>query len=383
MGFLSFLLKNLFRRKVRSALTSLGIAVAVGTMVALMGIADGLERSSVQSFSGRGVDLVVVAAGVPDQLNSDLDERLGEQIQHLPGVKKVTSGLLELVELQKGNNVMNVLIQGWKPDSFNFDDLEILSGRRLQASDHRAAMLGATLAKNLNKQVGGEVTIQGEEFKVIGTYQSFSVFDNGSAVVDLAELQALMARKNSVTGFSVILDHAPGRGADIEAVREQIKELKDERGRPAGLSALPTQEYVSSSMHIRVVHAMAWIVTAIAVIIGAIGMLNTMIMSVFERTREIGILRAIGWRKPRVVRMILGEAVLLSLTGAALGSLAAVALTRWLTTFPAASGFLEGKIAPLVVAEGMVMAVLVGLIGGLYPAIRAAQLLPTEALRHE
>jgi len=128
---------------------------------------------------------------------------------------------------------------------------------------------------------------------------------------------------------------------------------------------------------------MAWVTSVIAVIIGAISTLNTMIMSVLERIREIGILRAVGWRKMRVVRMILGEAVVLTAIGAVIGTITAIILTRVLSTFPAVSGFIEGKIGPTAIGKGLLMALAVGLIGGLYPAYRASQLLPTEALRHE
>src|SRR5205823_5176456 len=107
-----------------------------------------------------GVDLVVVAAGVPNQLNSDLDEHIGNRIRQLPGVRVVTPGLLELVEFEKGNSVVSVFIQGWQADNPGFTDLEIRAGRRLEANDGKVAMLGADVADNLKKQVGDTVEIQ-------------------------------------------------------------------------------------------------------------------------------------------------------------------------------------------------------------------------------
>src|SRR5262249_28286074 len=129
MLFITLLMKNLFRRKVRSVLTLVGVAVAVGTMVALLGIAYGFEEASVRSFAGHGTDLVVVAAGVPDQLNSNLDETIGQRIRRIPGVRDVTPGLVEVVEVQKGNTATSVVVHGWEPGSFLFNNLEIQSGR--------------------------------------------------------------------------------------------------------------------------------------------------------------------------------------------------------------------------------------------------------------
>ena len=383
MRFLTLILKNLARRKVRSALTVVGVAVAVGTLVALLGIAHGFEHTAVESFTSRGIDIVVIEAGKPDQLQSELDESLGDHIRALPGVKAVGAGLLELVAFRKGDSDINVLIQGWEPDGVLFDHLEVVSGRKFQPGDGPSALLGVTAAQNLGKQVGDALDLQGEEFKVVGVYKSHDLVNDGAVTVLLPELQRLMVRYKRVTGFSVILDPHRDPGITAESVCARIRELPDERGRRGRIAALPTLDYVKGSAHIRIAHAMSWLTSAIALVIGAVGMLNTMIMAVFERTKEIGILRAIGWRRSRIVRMILGEALLLSLTGAALGTLGAVGLTRWLSTFPQVSGFVAGRIYPAVVGQGFLMALLVGLLGGFYPAVRAARLLPTEALRHD
>ncbi len=128
---------------------------------------------------------------------------------------------------------------------------------------------------------------------------------------------------------------------------------------------------------------MAWVTSAMALVIGAVGMLNTMVMSVFERTNEIGILRAIGWRRWRVVRMILMESILLSLAGGVVGTAGAIVLTQVLAAQPAVAGMVDPDVAPWVIAQGFVIALCVGLLGAAYPAYRGAQLLPTEALRHE
>ena len=129
--------------------------------------------------------------------------------------------------------------------------------------------------------------------------------------------------------------------------------------------------------------AVAGAVSAIALVIGAIGMLNTMVMSVAERIREIGTLRAIGWTKRRVMRVIFFESVLLSVGGAALGTLAAMGLTKYLSNFRLTSGYIEGEIAPAVLLQGLLVAILVCVGGAAYPAFWGASQPPIEALRRK
>jgi putative ABC transport system permease protein len=129
--------------------------------------------------------------------------------------------------------------------------------------------------------------------------------------------------------------------------------------------------------------AMAWLTSLVAMIIGCVGVLNTMMMSVFERTHEIGVLRAMGWRKSRIIRMILFEALAVSLFGGTLGTLAAIVLTRLLAKLPTVAAIISGTLPLTIIAAGTLVACLVALLGSIYPAYRAARQLPTEALRHE
>lgn len=380
--FTTFLLKNLLRRKVRTLLTTVGVAIAVGATVALVGISDGFERSMEQSLAFRGTDIIVTASNVLDQLSSDLDASFADRIAALPEVDKVAPGLLEVVAYSTDTTDISMLLQGWIPGSFLFDDLEMTEGRTLTADDQNAVILGATLAENIGKGEGDRMIIQRQECDIVGVYRSLSVFENGAVTMPLETLQRLMLRDGSVTGFNVVL-RTGGEPVDVDAVCRRIDAMADESGQSLGLSAMPTKQYVSQSAHIRLTHGMAWVTSLIAIVVGAVGTLNTMLMSVMERVREISILRAIGWRKSRVIRMIFGESLLICLVGAVIGVAAAIGFAKWLSTVPAASSFLEGSIAASVIGKGFLLALAVGLVGGLYPAYRASRLLPSEGLRHD
>jgi len=384
MHFATFILKNLTRRPVRSALTVLGLAATVASVIALLGISHNIRRAVESSFERRRIDLVVTQAGKSTGLNSDFREYLVDQARQIPGVTEVAEAVVDLIDLTRDSGSTDqVMIQGWKADNFGFEDITVVAGRKLRPGDHGKAMLGSTLAGNLGKGVGDTVVFgRDNRFEVVGVFKSYVVFENGGAILPIEDARVLTAKR--VTGFSIRVDtSAPDHDALVEQVREKVDALRDPEDPSVRLSAQTPESYVTSVSQIKLVRAIAWVVSVIAVLIGVISMLNTMVMSVLERTQEIGILRAVGWPRGRVVRMVLAESVGLGLAAAAVGTAAAVLGTYLLTLSPKVNGFIEPGIAPAVVAEGVGITALIGLLGGAYPAYRAARLLPTEAIRHD
>jgi putative ABC transport system permease protein len=377
MRFYTFVLRNVFRRRVRSSLTVVGMAVAVGAVVALVGISSGFERSFLAIYQKQKVDIIVQQRGVKQKLTSVLEAKVGDKIAKIPGVRQINSGLVDFTSMDELGPV-GVLVQGWEPDSPLMQALDIQPGGHLLTyADKKGVLLGERLATSLGKKIGDKISLfDNETYTIKGIFKSNTVYENGSMTVLLPDLQRFMGREGQVSGFAIVVDK-PGDSEEIKRICRDIEALGK------SLEATPTAEFVNATQEIQFVRAMAWVTSAVALIIGAVGMLNTMVMSVFERTREIGILRAIGWGRWRVVRMILMESVLLSITGGALGAAAAVGLAHVLANLPAVAGMVDSYIAPSVIVQGFAIALCVGLIGAAYPAYRGAQLLPTEALRHE
>jgi len=377
MRFYSFVLKNVFRRRVRSSLTVISMALAVGIVVALVGVSNSTVQSFMNIYDRQDVSIIVEQRCAKQRLTGVLDEKLGDQIAKIPGVKAVNPGTVDYTSIEE-LGIDAVVIQGWGAESPLMRRLDVVPGGRLpKAGDARCVLLGEGLAEAMEKHVGDKIPLfDNGKYEVIGIFKSPVSYETRSMVVLLPELQRFMGRPGLVTGFAVLTDQ-PRNEAEVQRICGDISKLAP------GLSAKPAADSVRSTTEIKFLQAMAWITSAIAIIIGIVVMLNTMVMSVSERTREIGILRAIGWRRQRIVRMVLIEAFLLSLCGGVIGTIGAVALTRALGQHPAVAGLVDTHISNDVIAFGVVCALCVGVLGAAYPAYRGAQLLPTEALRHE
>jgi putative ABC transport system permease protein len=365
--------KNLLRRPWRSALTALGLSVAVATVVALMGVCQRLEQSFLHLYNRRGADLVVQHAGGMMELNSGVNENLHERIGALPGAGQVIGGLMDVVALERFD-MFAVIVNGWRADCAVLNQVTIVQGRCLQPGDRGRVMLGSVLASNIGKQVGDTIEFYAEPFEIVGVFESFSVYEAGAIFMLLDELQRLMDRPDKVTGF-VVQATSPGDATAVEDLRQRINELDP------NIRAVPVAEFVRNISQIRVIRAASWVTSVIAVAIGIVGVLNTMITSVFERTSELGALRAIGWRKRRVLSMVIIEALLISSLAALVGGAFGAATVRLLGCLPQLAGFLDGWPPAAVIAQGALLTVVIGILGAVYPAVWAANLWPVQALR--
>jgi putative ABC transport system permease protein len=375
MYFVTLIYRNLARRRARTLLTLCALSTAVAAVVALIGISRDFARSFREVYAVHGIDLVVSRKGAADRLSSAVDESVAERIRTIDGVAKAAGVLLETLSLEE-ERIYGVPTMGIRTDSWMLHDYRLKSGRSLAPGDAKVVWLGIQLASRLGPEAGRRVRLFEDEYAVVGVFESFSAWENSSMIMPLNELQRLTDRRGQVTYVNVVLDTLAERMAATRAARD-IEALD---GR---LLAMPTEDFVRTDTRMRLAGAMAWMTSAIALLIGAIGMLNTMITSVFERTREIGILRAIGWKQSRVVRMVLLEAGLLSLASAVAGSLCGIVIIWGLSRAPAVSGTISPAVDWSVIARAFLMAFVIGLLGAAYPAFRAARLIPTEALRHE
>jgi putative ABC transport system permease protein len=347
--------------------------MAIGAFVALVGFSRAFEHEWLRLYSSSGTDIAVVQQTF---LNTTVDESNGPKLRALPVVAQSMPMIFNMMALTPD---VNALVFGWQDDSYEFSSLTFLSGRRFQ-NGKPEVILGDLLAANLNKKSGESLEIQGATFTVVGIYHGGTALEAGAVIMPLDQLQQLTSLVGKVSGFHVRLRPAPpGEAPDRYLKRAQAQ---IEAALP-GLHAQPASERASNNQLVQLAHAVAWGTSSIALIVGILGIANTMAMSVFERTREIGILRAIGWNRWSVMLLIQVEAVVLGLAGGLAGLAVGWGALRLLSTLPQTASIVSASVSPLHLLEALAIAVVSGLLAGAIPAWRGAHLSPVEALRHD
>ena len=368
-----FAWKNVWRRRMRTCLTLCGIGMGIGAFVALVGFSRSFEHEWLKLYESSGTDLAVVQKTF---MNTTVNESDGVKLAALPEVADVSPMILNMMDVTPE---VNALVYGWRADSFEFAPLTIVQGRRFR-DDQQEVMLGQLLADSLGKRAGDTMDIQGMPFTVAGVYHGGSALEAGALIMPIGPLQKLASLEGKVTAFHVRLrPAAAGQTADD---RLHKGEAAIEAALP-GLRAVPAAERASNNQLVVLAHAVAWGTSIIALLMGALGIANTMAMSVFERTGELGVLRALGWRGRRVMSLVLIEAAALGVGGGLLGIAGGWALLRLLASLPKTASIVSSSLPLSTLADALVVAVLVGLLAGILPAWRAARLSPVEAMRHE
>ena len=361
------ILHNLWRRFTRSILTILGIAVGVASVVSLGAMANGLSDNYGNAL-GLSNDLVVTQKDAYDVVFSSLDEALGQRIEALSDVSNVDPGVFSWIAFEE---TPYFLIYGYPPGSVAMDHYRIVEGKPVTGPGQIA--IGRRGADALKRGVDDTLRINGVPYRIVGIYETGQGMEESGGVVVLEDAQNIAQKERKVSLFQVGLR----KGASADAVIERIESLDK------NVTVSTASGYSASEQWTDYLQGFAWGVSAIAILIGGLGMMSAMVMSVLERTREIGTLRAVGWSRWRVLRMILGEALLLSVIGGVFGVVLGTFLAWLVGQSPGLGMMLAGSVDLGLVTQGMVTALALGLIGGIYPAWTAANLQPVEALRYE
>jgi putative ABC transport system permease protein len=373
LTFIGFAWKNLWRRRLRTLLTLGGIGMAIGAFVALVGFSRSFETEWLRLYTSSGTDIDVVEKTF---MNTSVDESLETRLRAVPVVEQAEPMMYNIMDL---TSEINAIVFGWEADSYEFNSLTFTSGGRFH-DDKPEIILGELLARNLNKNAGDRVEMQGASFLVAGIYHGGTGLEAGAVIMPLHQLQQISSLQGKVSGFHVRLRPLPA-GESREHYLKRAQAMI-EAALP-GLNAQPAAERAANNQFVTLAKAIAWGTSSIALMMGILGIANTMAMSVFERTREIGILRAIGWKGWRVMTLIQMEAVVLGVGGGILGIGFGWGVLRLLSALPQTATIVSSSLSPLYLFEALAISVVSGLAAGAIPAWRGAHLSPVEALRHD
>ena len=290
-------------------------------------------------------------------------------MRNTPGVAAAAGLLVEALSVEE---VPLMVVSGREWGSFLWDSVELVKGRLPRNQDERVVVLGKLAAESLNKKPGDTVTIEVEEFKVVGIVDGHAVVENGAIMLSLPVLQDLMQKKGQVSFINVRLK-ADARNHD--SVGRALE------SRIPGCHVESASDLAGNNQGLQIFEAMNYGTSAIALLVGTFGVMNTMFMSVFERTREIGILIALGWRRSRILLMILWESIALCVAAGVMGIGFGVVLLKILAATPWMRGRLEPHIGADLIGLALGIAIVVGLASGVYPALQCTRINPSEAIR--
>ena len=376
MNALTLPASALWRRPLRTALTALGIAAAVSSYLTLVSLSQGLERGWIASLAGRGVHMLALPRDVVEVMAGSLPEALGAQIEAVDGVVEAPGELANLIRLDlPGADALHVTVRGWPLESFKWSSLPLGAGRPPDAETPAGVVLGVTLANLLGVSVGDAVELRGRSLSVTGVAAPGGVWNDRAAFLPLATMQALFERPGQVIEFSLQVAR-PDDPAFVGDLRRRLE------ARFPQLTFVEAGEIGAQNEVVRTFRAFSGAVSWVAMGMALVIVLNTLLMSVTERTREIGVLAAVGWSAGRVVGTVVLQGLLLTALGVVAGVVLGALSLRVVLRHPTLGGLVEPALRADIVAETLVAALVVGAVGGLYPAWRAARARPVETLRH-
>ena len=375
MSFLGLLVHNLWTRKVRTLLTGFAVAIGVMTVVTLGVVTSSLRDTAASVIRTGHADFTVGQAGVSDVLSSIVQQRQVDELGADPHVESVVGALI-VVHPYDADNPLFINI-GIAPDKLEEFGVHMVRGVPPEAGSKDQVILGTAAAENLGKRVGDTVTFDTVDYRVTGIFHVGQQAGDGASIMPLAALQGHERTTGQVTLAFVKVKPGTTK-AQTAALRRRI-----EHDHPSLVTIASPAEFGRVDRSLELLSAADRGATILALVIGAIIVTNTMLLSFFERTREFGVMRAVGWSRRRVMLLVVLEALVISVLGAALGVVLSFAATRALQEWSSISGFLDPVYTATIFWRALYIAAGIGFLGAIYPSARAAFLRPLDALRHE
>lgn len=395
-------LASLKAKRIRTALTTLGVVIGVASICLVLALGEGAKRAVSSQIEQRGADIITVRPGKlergsnGDIINYNLMAALGattlterdyNTILRVPGVSQVAPSMLITGSVRDGDRIAkNAPIVATTQAFDEVQDIDMLEGEFIsEGLDRETAVLGANLSVELfgtEQSLGRQLSIRNRTFTVVGVLKridqptSLGSYDyNRSAFISLEAGRAFNQGITQIQQINIRAESVPDAAATADRIHEAVLQNHDGEEDFAVMEAHETIQITDSLFQILISVISA--IASISLIVGGIGIMNIMLVSVTERTREIGIRKAIGATNGQILSQFLIESVVMSVAGGIIGLLVAYILAFAISTFLPFTPALTGSI----VLTALLLSTIIGVVFGLFPALRAARKDPITALR--
>ena len=402
--YFSISINNLRRRKLRSWLTMVGIFIGIAAVVALISLGQGLQNAIKSEFESFGSDRIIIeergVQGPPGSGTSKLTKLTSEDInvvEKINGVNGVAGMIFKTAKIEHGNEkdvafnfIYGIPLEPKEKEVVSFFDVG--QGRDLKDGDKKKAVIGIryTEGKVFEKslRIGDKLKIEGEEFEIVGVLERIgNPFDDSAVMIPKETLKEIYGITDEESQIHVKVEDVN----EIDKIKEDIeRELRKSRNEKEGKETfeVTTSDQILESFSniFGIVQAVLVGIAAISLLVGGIGIANTMYMSVVERTKEIGTMKAIGAKNSDIMILFLIESGMIGFIGGVIGVAIGLGLGKLAEYFAfnqLGTDLLQASTSPTLIFGALLFSFVIGAVSGVFPAIQASRLKPVDALRYE
>jgi len=390
-------LKNLQRAGIRTFLTLIGIVIGIAAIVALLSVGAGVSQTFETQFESIGTNTVMVAPGDAFNLQGGTTVKITDSdirnIKTIPAVKDVIREYATPVAVEFNNEIKSSVFFTVDDEGFSFftdtDFLTLAEGRWVEPGEISAIMISENMAKNsFDREINlrKQLNINGENYKVVGIFKlsaAMAGMAGGGGGMIFTTIEGFERISSAENPVEMIVKTTSSDVAE-ETADDILEYFEDKYGKKSVtvLTMEQSIEQVNSMLGMLTIFIVG--IAGISLVVGGIGIMNAMVTSVMERTKEIGLYKAIGASDKKVLSIFLLEAAFIGLLGGLIGVGIGLGGAQLITLIANASNFpIQSVIVPEIIIGALAFSMIVGILSGVYPARRAAKLDPVDALRYE